>query len=353
MHYVQTNPKETPHINTKNIASDISHQFLRAQTLFVVSVKPPSFLSPTPLPSSSPLQDQWLTLPPSQPPTPSPTPVLSPVPTEYAAPSIYFQAETLPTPSPIPAKKITPPTPTPKRPAPAASSPITSAVRPGASLDEVFADVAKRMCVPVPLMKAIQSMESGERMQNYIKNRFRFFNTYGWWSDPSITQQDLFYLAAYSAQTGMAPSDTRFAGVRIAKALQPNAYDQKIMGLMQISQDIQDKTFKNTSKVITSGKIDRRVIYDNVLIFSSALLNQVGSLAETGCGDWSFRAIARAACKHNGVCRYNYSAVGGKSGNYCIDICNKYNEYAGTHYDCGNAPALMDAEGNDGQCTLK
>lgn len=199
-------------------------------------------------------------------------------------------------------------------------------------------------------MKAIQREETGSRFTTNAAAKFSTLNTYGWWNNANITINDLFLAAAYSAQSGKAPSDGKFAGQQIAKAIQPDAYDQMIMGLLQISQQEQDASFKNTSKIITTGKIDRRVLYDNALIFASVTKNKVGNLAETGCGDWSFKAVARAACKHLGGCNYNYGA---NNGNYCTKICTHYNEFAGTNYDCANASSLMEANGDDGKCTLK
>lgn len=286
-------------------------------------------------------------------PTSAPPPVNYPT----AAPAIPTAPPALPTtpPSiptqppakpPAPTKKPDPPKPT----TPPELPPITTDRRPGNSVDEILADVQKRMCVPAALMKAIQSEETGSRFLTFAGQKFEMLNTYGWWNRTDISKNDLFLAAAYSAQSGNAPSDGRFANEHIAKAIQPGAYDQMIMGMLQVSQQEQDASFKNTSKVITAGKIDRRVIYDNALIFASVTKNKVGNLAETGCGDWSFKAVARAACKHLGGCNYNYGA---NNGNYCTKICNHYNDFAGTKYDCNSAASLMENNGDDGKCTLK
>lgn len=360
MKYASESSQETaPNLKVNSIVSDFSRSISHTGSgilATIQSIHVPSLVSFVPFPSTE--QPQEEPIEPTEPPyegwvigataTPQPTafptlyvtssPVLSTTPTTKPLPTAP-RATNTPKPTSKPKPSPTPPLP-----------PITSEIRPGSNLEEVYADVAKRMCVPVALMKAIQTEETGDRLVNYAKTNFKFINTYGWWNTDKATQLDYFNAAAYSAQSGYAPPDSKFAGIRIAKPIQPDAYDQMIMGLLQISQQEQDLSFKNTSKVITSGKIDRRILYDNALIFASVTLNKVGNLAETGCGDWSLKAIARAACKHLGGCNYNYGA---NNGNYCTKICDHYNSFAGTHYNCGSAASLMVANGDDGQCTLK
>lgn len=267
--------------------------------------------------------------------SPSPTKTVTPIKIPTAKP----KATATPTKKPKPSA-----TPKPQLP------PITTALRPGSNLEDIYNDVQKRLCVPAALLKSIQLEETGTITANFVQGNFTFFNTYGWWNNSKVTQRDICGARAYSVQSGIVPYDSKFAGTSCNNAIQPDAYDQVIMGLLQVSQQEQDLSFKNTSKVITTGKIDRRVLYDNALIFASVTLNKVGNLAETGCGDWSFKAVVRAACKHLGVCNYNYGA---NNGNYCVKICNHYNEFAGTHYDCANASSLLVANGDDGKCTLK
>ena len=205
-----------------------------------------------------------------------------------------------------------PPTPTPK--------PITSDVRPGTSLMGIFEEVGKLTCFPPALLMAFQQKETGvffnkDNPSSVIKT----YNTYGWWT--TGTGDPCFGLG-YHTQTGIVPQDSVKAGTRCRNAVgDPN--DIGIMGVLQISDEEQKLTRKYTLPILPKN-IDRRVIFDNALIFAIATKNRVGTVPRS-CNDWPEETISIAAEKHHGVCRYDYG--GGNTGNYCSDIIKLYRQY--------------------------
>ena len=74
-----------------------------------------------------------------------------------------------------------------------------------------------------------------------------------------------------------------------------------------------------TKKYMTGtikGNIDRRVLFDNTVIFAIITKNRLGD-PPTNCSDWPDDAVREAAEKHYGAC----------SDNYCENILKYYREY--------------------------
>ena len=189
--------------------------------------------------------------------------------------------------------------------------PVTTSVRPGSSLAEIFADVSKRECIPAALLYAFQTQETGPWWPiNTASSKVKIYNKYGWWLDGtgnSCTGM------GYHTATGVVPSDAADAGTVCQNAL--GGYDQGIMGILQISQDEENAAKKYITSVI-SGNIDRRVLFDNAVIFAIITKNRLGD-PPTNCSDWPDDAIRTAAEKHYGAC----------SDNYCENILKYYREY--------------------------
>ena len=61
---------------------------------------------------------------------------------------------------------------------------------------------------------------------------------------------------------------------------------------------------------------------------------------------WDVKYIFKAACKYQGGCIFQYTTGSDRSGDYCYLTCTKYNEYAGTSYDCTSAGNYLDASCN-------
>ena len=171
----------------------------------------------------------------------------------------------------------------------------------------------KRACIPVPLLMAFQTVETGAWFNiNEPASKIKIYNTYGWWKTGAGNPCVGF---GYHSQTGIVPADSVSSGTSCQNALQPNAYDQAIMGILQISQFEEDRTRKYT-KPILPNSIDRRVLFDNALIFAYATRARVGSPPKN-CDDWPADVIKIAAEKHYGNC----------SANYCTNILKYYNQY--------------------------
>ncbi len=238
--------------------------------------------------------------------TPTPTSFLFNFPSSYIFPTIQITSF----------KPTQPPKPT----ATPTFSPITSDMRPGTSLTEIFKEVNKRACIPVALLYAFKTVETGERFKNDSPSVIRIYNTYGWW----ITGAgDPCYGFGYHAQTGIVPEDSVKAGTRCENPIgDPN--DLKIMGILQISEWEQQVVQKYISSIIP--KNDRRVLFDNALIFAYLTRNRVGKPPKD-CDNWPDEVIKIAASKHLGNgCEYYYSQTGA-SGNYCNEVLTKYKEY--------------------------
>jgi len=96
------------------------------------------------------------------------------------------------------------------------------------------------------------------------------------------------------------------------------------MGILQISEWEQKVTQKYISSIIP--KNDRRVLFDNALIFAYLTRNRAGKPPKD-CDNWPDEVIKIAASKHSGNgCEYYYTQTGA-SGNYCNEVLTKYKEY--------------------------
>ena len=90
------------------------------------------------------------------------------------------------------------------------------------------------------------------------------------------------------------------------------------MGLLQVSEEEQTLTRKYTKPFIP-GNFDRRVIFDNALIFAIATKNRIGTTPKS-CTDWPDEVVLTAAETHIG--RGSCSAQ-----NYCNEVLKLYKQY--------------------------
>lgn len=216
--------------------------------------------------------------------------------------------------SPKPTK---PPKPTATPPLP----PITSDTRPGSTMAEIFQEVSKRECVPAALLYAIQAKETGPYFSfNSSASIIKIYNTYGWWNTGT---GDPCFGMGYHTQTGIIPQDSVNAGQRCRKAIGDQSYDQGIMGILQISQQEQDAVKKYVAPILPKS-YDRRVLFDNALIFAIITKNRLSN-PPSNCDDWPDSVILDAAEKHLGTCKYDYG--NGSAGNYCTDVLKFYKQY--------------------------
>lgn len=266
------------------------------------SVDLPSISAPTNIPQTNPTE--FIAEPTDNIPEPSYT-IPSGSPTKIPT--------KVPTSTPKPTKPPKP-TPTPKPPS------ITLDARPGETLDEVFKEVEKRECVPAALLMAFKTKETGERFKS---GSVKTYNTYGWWNNMNPC-----YGYAYYTQSGIIPSDSMNGGSTCAKPLGDQSYDQKIMGILQISEQEQNSAYKYQKEMFPKN-YDRRVIFDNAMIFARITKLRIGDPPKS-CSDWPDDDIKLAAAKHSGggadTCKYYYSQSG-VSGNYCTEILQLYKQY--------------------------
>lgn len=198
--------------------------------------------------------------------------------------------------------------------------PITDNKRPGSNLNEIFTEVEKRACVPAALLMAIKSVETGERFKNDTSKTIEIYNTYGWWKTGT---GDPCYGYGYHTQIGIVPQDSVKAGTKCSSAV-GNPTDIKIMGLLQVSEWEQQVTRKSTVTHVP-GDFDRRVLFDNVLIFAYATKGRVAKSPQPSCSDWPVETVKLAAEKHHGVCKYDYGT--GNAGDYCQKIWDLYRSF--------------------------
>ncbi|MCX6730369.1 MAG: hypothetical protein NTZ55_00815 [Candidatus Roizmanbacteria bacterium] len=331
MKYSQTTSETgAPHVEVKSIVADFSKQLvdsgayvassLQAIRLPQIGSLSSSIAEVTPVPYEGVVptpSDEWLTAPTSPPSPPTSTPTQA-FPTQIIPSSPILKPTLIPTiikPTEVP-KPTKPPKPTavPELP------PVTDDVRPGSSLKEILQEVEKRTCVPAALMMAIKSVETGERFKNDSAATIKIYNTYGWWKTGT---GDPCYGFGYHTQIGIVPSDSVGAGTKCSSAI-GNPTDIKIMGLLQVSEWEQEVTRKNTIKVL-SKNIDRRVLFDNAVIFAWATKGRAGKSPQPSCSDWPEETVKLVAEKHHGVCQYDYG--NGAKGNYCTKIWELYKSF--------------------------
>ena len=253
----------------------------------------PTGPSPTKVPTVVPGQPTY---------TPTPIPTRTPTPKKTPTPTKNPTATPRPQPTAIPQPTATP-----------VPAPITSNTRPGTTLEEIFEEVNKRICVPVALLRAFQEEETGPWF-NYYDNPVPY-NTYGWWKTSSADPCKGF---GYDAKTGYVPADSYYANkfCMITPGANPGQ-----MGLFSINQWEQDTTRKNTIAFLPNN-IDRRVIFDNAMIFASATINRV---VEPECGEvWPDDVVNTAAAKHVSG---QYPCTNTTCEQYCNDVLSLYKKY--------------------------
>lgn len=332
MKYAQESPSEmAPQIQIQTIAADFSQSIANSGSNILAalqSFKIPTLVSfvPPPQPEQpfeqpiEPSPVDWETEPTTPPETPTSTPAIlptnGPIPTQVRQPTTKPPIQPTQAPQPTKAPK---PTKVPK-PTEVVYPPINDDVRPGTSLNEIFQEVEKRACVPAALLMAIKSVETGEKFKNDSAATIKIYNTYGWWKTGT---GDPCYGYGYHTQTGIIPSDSVNPGGKCSSAI-GNPTDIKIMGLLQISEWEQETTRKNTIKTLPKN-IDRRVLFDNTLIFAWATRGRAGNSPQPSCSDWPQETVKLVAEKHHGVCQYDYG--NGAAGNYCTKIWDLYRSF--------------------------
>jgi len=301
--------------NIKGLLTNIKFPKLNLTKLFSLQINPNSIDNQPSITNNSPNSFSLPSLPPQPTKSSHFQPTLAPTNQPYITDSVILEPSQKPTPTiflqsfPTYTPK---PTKTPKPTATPKPAAITSSQRPGSTLTEILNEVQNRECVPAALLYAFQTQETGPWWPvNTPSSKVKIYNKYGWWLDGtgnSCTGM------GYHTQTGIVPEDAVDAGTSCQNPI-PSGADQAIMGLWQISKYEEDAAKKYMTGVI-KGNIDRRVIFDNAIIFAIITKKRLGSPPKS-CTDWPEDAIRTVAEKHYGSC----------GDNYCANILNYYRKY--------------------------
>jgi hypothetical protein len=165
---------------------------------------------------------------------------------------------------------------------------------------------------------AFKTEETGARFKSDSAASIKIYNTYGWWKTGAGNPC---YGFGYHGQTGIVPPDSVNAGTSCNVAI-GDQIDIGVMGIMEISEWEEQVSRKYTISTLPKN-VDRRVLFDNALIFAIITKNRIGQ-PPTNCDDWPDQAILTAAEKHLGVCQFDYN---GHTGNYCTEVLNLYKQY--------------------------
>ena len=323
-----------PTIQVQNIVSDFNQSVsYNGSSLLssLQSIKLPTlvhFSSPEPEETPPPVQKPtsgWIILPTSPPQLPTSV-APTRIPTNVPRPSVR-PTGVVPWPTQQPQPTKTPkPTKIPK-PTDIVYPPITSDIRPGTSIEEIMRDVEKRACVPYKFLMAIRTRESGVWFKDMSPETTKMYNTYGWWKTAS--QATVCSGLGYYTQSGIIPPDSAGAGATCSSAIGLQSYDLKIMGIMQISEQ-EEKEYRKFTIDTLPNSVDRRVLFDNILIFGKISKSRAGKFPQPSCTDWPQETVMEVARIHasgsTGSCEYYYSQ-NGANGNYCKEIWDLYKSF--------------------------
>jgi hypothetical protein len=291
LNFVGKNNSQT----NKSLKTEIKTVYQQNSSLALISpTKTVKLINPSP--TLAPVKNHY-----SQLTTPSltPLPTLTLVfPTNIIYPTEVDLPNVLPTSSSIAQvntiKPTKPPKPTPL---------ILQTVRPGKNFDEVVESVSQIICIPKAMVRAVLQEEYGPWLKK-IEADWTNKNTYHG-PDPD-----------YTGST-------------------------QIMGVMQMMGDTWQKIKPVVSSKVGGVDLSINVTYDAILGAAYHLWN-ISTYRGKDCQDWSLQYIAKAACKYGGGC------IAG-SRNYCLEVCNYYNQFSRQHKNCSKISKILSS---DGKCNI-
>lgn len=253
---------------------------------------------------------------------PTSTPYILPT---KSAPTSYPLPTKRPTQRPVEPTQQPQPTKTPKPTKGPDLFPIDpSKRRPGETVDEIIAKAAEKACAPKEVLRTLASIESGGFFDTVIPKYLQLYNSENWWNSEFITEEKRLCSGyAYDGNTGIVFPDSKYAGY---KCRDGSGSGLAVVGVMSLSPYLFDHYKAQASKAIGSKNIDRRIIFDSLVI---AGMNIKENTKATTCTNWDARTVVKAACSYYGSC-------GTKDGTYyCATFCRNYQKYGGK--DCSGA----------------
>ena len=225
-------------------------------------------------------------------------PTLTPITNAY--PTVFIPTQVIiPTEAVDPTKVKTPkPSKTPKP-----TQIVLQAVRPGKNFDEVIENVSQIICIPKAMLRATLQEEYGAWLGK-IEADWTNYNTY-------------------------RGADGDYTG------------SQQIMGVMQMMGDTWQRIKTIVGAKVGGADLSIGVTYDAILGAGYHLWN-ISTYRGKDCTDWPLQNIAKAACKYGGGCTMG-------AHNYCVEVCQYYNQFGGQHKDCSRISKMLS---NDGKCTI-
>ena len=223
---------------------------------------------------------------------------------------------------PIPTKALQPT---------AAPTPVAPAeyLRPGTSLDDIFAKASALTCVSVDVFKSLIAQES-PGVLTYSQKSALFYNAYDWWHRVTEKQQ-VCSGYGYYPETGLIAEDSMFAGESCKAGINGDTIS-KAMGASQMLKYYWDKVYaEKTKQVLKVDKVDRRVLLDALVGWGIDI--KEGTKYSGSCTNWDFKHAMQAACINTGAtdnCK-----------TYCNTICRNFNRFTGQNNDCSNVVAIF------------
>jgi len=247
-----------------------------------------------------------------------PTSGISIIPTNRVVPTYAMPPTSAPTSLPNPTK---PPKPTR---GPDVFPIDASLKRPGETVDEIIAAAATKACAPKEVLRTLASIESGGFFDTVSPKYLLLYNSENWWNSEFITEEKRICSGyAYDGNTGIVFSDSKYAGY---KCREGSGSGLGVVGVMSLSPYLYSHYKNDAAKVIGSKNVDRRIIFDSLVI---AGMNIKENTKATTCTNWDARTVVKAACSYYGSC-------GTKDGTYyCATFCRNYQKYGGK--DCSSA----------------
>lgn len=205
------------------------------------------------------------------------------------------------------------------------AGPPASYVTLNSSLDGVLKTSAEKARIPEALLHAIARRETNT-MNNLPAEKFKFYNTYGWW-ELAASKEELCAGFAYNTCTSEIPAEVngKFSGLYCAAPINQCANGIVVMGPMQFTISTWSGYENKVKEVSGKTEVSQLVLEDAFLGAALKIYDNSGIEKEAST-TWKTHNIINAARSYYGSCEWELDD--GKHGNYCTEVCEYYNEYS-------------------------